>query len=340
MANHHECQHKATDLAFLEVDSMLGARKRRANDMDLTPSVSTTALCTMVSWQASDMEAYLLSELQRALLLHHLAVVLRSRSSIGATAAAVADELQRIVDDGVGAGAARRVLSAFLKSHRGRFVWSMVPTDATEWVDMCLPLDLRDVYGNNLVEHLLKGRSTKQLACLTSAVARGVHIPPVRLVEWPLALVQSPCFLKYVLEHVAAEDAALDWQDSDGRTVTMRIVSMEAASGEYEEVQRLWLEKWSASDCCSRLQDSTGDTVAMYLAMYGSDEVQRFWLEKWSPDDCCPGLQDSEGYTVAILLVRAGSADVQRLWLEKWSVSDCCPELRDSNLVHSGYAAG
>ena len=47
---------------------------------------------------------------------------------------------------------------------------------------------------------------------MTGALGRGIHIPPMRLVEWPLQLVESPHFLKYVLEHVSAEDAALGWQ--------------------------------------------------------------------------------------------------------------------------------
>ena len=86
---------------------------------------------------------------------------------------------------------------------------------------------------------------------MTGALGRGIHIPPMRLVEWPLQLVESPHFLKYVLEHVSAEDAALGWQDSDGCTVTMRIVDMRNRSSLYIEVHRLWLEKWSPSECCS-----------------------------------------------------------------------------------------
>ena len=55
------------------------------------------------------------------------------------------------------------------------------------------------------------------------------------------------------------------------------------------------------------------------MARYGSAEVQRLWLEKWSPSDCCPELQSKDGWTVAVILACNGSAEVQRLWLEKWS---------------------
>ena len=41
-------------------------------------------------------------------------------------------------------------------------------------------------------------------------------------------------------------------------------------------------KKWSASNCCPKLQNKDGITVAMILARYGSEEVQRLWLEKWS----------------------------------------------------------
>ena len=122
---------------------------------------------------------------------------------------------------------------------------------------------------------------------MTGALGRGIHIPPMRLVEWPDQLVESPHFLKYVLEHVSAEDAALGWQDSDGCTVTMRIVSIRDPSPEYVKVQRLWLEKWSPAECCSQLQDKNGRTVAMHLAICGKPAVHRLWLEKWSPSECC-----------------------------------------------------
>ncbi len=62
--------------------------------------------------------------------------------------------------------------------------------------------------------------------------------------------------------------------------------------------------------------------MAMLLARYGSADVQRVWLEKWSASDCCPQLQDRFGYTVALHLAEFGSADVQRLWLEKWPAAD------------------
>ena len=72
---------------------------------------------------------------------------------------------------------------------------------------MCLPLDIRDVNGHTLAEHLLRGGSDHQLAAVTGALSRGVHIPGVRMTSWPRALVESACFLRYVMAHVPAEDA-------------------------------------------------------------------------------------------------------------------------------------
>ena len=55
----------------------------------------------------------------------------------------------------------------------------------------------------------------------------------------------------------------------------------------------------------------------MLMAQYGSEEVQKLWLEKWSASDCCPNLQDKKGRTVAMILALHGSEEVQRLWREK-----------------------
>ena len=58
-------------------------------------------------------------------------------------------------------------------------------------------------------------------------------------------------------------------------------------------------KKWSASDCCPKLQNKDGVTVAMVLAAGScSEDVQRLWLEKWSASDCCPQLQNKDGVTV------------------------------------------
>ena len=156
----------------------------------------------------------MLSELQRVLLLHHLSVAFRSHDAMDATAACVAQVLRRSVG-GAGsaeasAGADGRVLQAFVKSHRGHFLWSLVPTDVMEWMDACLPLDVRDLCGDTLAEHLMRGGSKEQLGCVTGALERGVCIPPVRMREWPIELVASRCFLKYVMDHAPAEDAAND----------------------------------------------------------------------------------------------------------------------------------
>ena len=153
MAHNDNHEHRALDAAYLEQGSMLGARRRHESHMDTTPSASTAAIYTMASWRASDTQVYMLSELQRALLLHHLAIALCSDDNIGTTAESVAKVLQRITGD-TDTSAARGVLEAFIKSHRGRFSWSLVPMDVTQWVDMCLPWDLRDMCGHTLVEHL------------------------------------------------------------------------------------------------------------------------------------------------------------------------------------------
>ena len=68
-------------------------------------------------------------------------------------------------------------------------------------------------------------------------------------------------------------------------------------------------KKWSASNCCPKLQNKDGVTVAMVLAAGScSEDVQRLWLEKWSASDCCPQLQNKDGVTVAMFLARYGSA--------------------------------
>ena len=328
-------QQRALDAAFLEYGSMLGARRRQASSMDSTPTASTAALYTMASWRPSDTEVYMLSELQRVLLLHHLSVAFRSHDAMDATALCVAQVLRRSAG-GAGsaeasAGADGRVLQAFVQSHRGHFLWSLVPTDVMEWMDACLPLDVRDLCGDTLAEHLMRGGSKEQLGCVTGALERGVCIPPVRMREWPIELVASRCFLKYVMDHVPAEDAALGWQDNDGSTVTMDMVARSTVepTAETLEVLRLWLQRWSASDVCAELQTTSGKTLAMALAACGSLEVQKLWLEKWSASDCCPALQDKYGSTVAITLAVHDSVHVQTLWLEKWSASDCCPGLQD-----------
>ena len=40
--------------------------------------------------------------------------------------------------------------------------------------------------------YLVAGGSTRQLACVIGALGRGIHIPPMRLVVWPLQLVGVP----------------------------------------------------------------------------------------------------------------------------------------------------
>ena len=330
-------QQRALDAAFLEYGSMLGARRRQSSSMDSTPTASTAALYTVASWRPSDTEVYMLSELQRVLLLHHLSVAFRSHDAMDATALCVAQVLRRSAG-GAGsaeasAGADGRVLQAFVKSHRGHFLWSLVPTDVMEWMDACLPLDVRDLCGDTLAEHLMRGGSKEQLGCVTGALERGVCIPPVRMREWPIELVASRCFLKYVMDHVPAEGAALGWQDNDGSTVTMHMVALSTVEPTTEtlEVLRLWLQRWSARDVCAELQTTDGRTLAMVLAACGSLEVQKLWLANWSASDCCPALQDENGVTVAMILAGCKSMHVQTLWLEKWSASDCCPDLQHKN---------
>ena len=173
------------------MDSMLGELRRQANGMDTTPTAGTAALHTIASLPQSDTPAVcMLSELQRALLLHHLAIVWQSHGNIPTTA----DNVARVLGNthAVG-GSDKEVLRAFLLAHRRAFLWSLVPTSRNEWLDMCLPLDIRDVNGHTLAEHLLRGGSDHQLAAVTGALSRGVHIPGVRMTSWPRALVESAC---------------------------------------------------------------------------------------------------------------------------------------------------
>ena len=328
MANTDNNEHEEGKAVDLEEGSMLGAQRRQGRHMGTTPPAATAALYTMASLQPSDAEIYMLSELQRALLLHSMAVVLHSDDNVCTTAASVATVLWRSTRS-PDADAACRALEAFVKSHRGEFLWSLVPMGGKPCMDTCLPLDVRDARGHTLAEHLLSGGSDEQLECVTHALGRGVHIPPMRLVEWPSLLVQSPCFLAYVAEHVPAKDAALGWQDREGKTVTMRIAAMPAPSPKYCAAQKLWLETWSAAACRPEVQDHCGRTVAMYLARCGIAEVQKVWLQKWSPADCCSRLQSNNGYTVAMDMACCASADVQRLWLEKWSAADCGSHLQN-----------
>ena len=163
---------------------MLGARRRQANGMDTTPTKHTAALYTMASLSQNDTPVYMLSELQCALLLHHLAIVWQSQGNIPTTADNVAHVLGNTHAVG---GSDKEVLRAFLLAHRRAFLWSLVPTSRNEWLDMCLPLDIRDVNGHTLAEHLLRGGSDHQLAAVTGALSRGVHIPGVRMTSWPRA---------------------------------------------------------------------------------------------------------------------------------------------------------
>ena len=109
----------------------------------------------------------MLSELQCALLLHHLAIVWQSQGNIPTTADNVAHVLG---DIHVVGGSDKEVLRVFLLAHRRAFLWSLVPTSCNEWLDMCLPLDIRDVNGHTLAEHLLRGASDHQLAAVTGAL--------------------------------------------------------------------------------------------------------------------------------------------------------------------------
>ena len=75
---------------------MLGARRRQANGMDTTPTKHTAALYTMASLSQNDTPVYMLSELQCALLLHHLAIVWQSQGNIPTTADNVAHALVNV----------------------------------------------------------------------------------------------------------------------------------------------------------------------------------------------------------------------------------------------------